>query len=239
MYAGKLVGLSALHQDLLARLKRVAQTDAEILITGPSGVGKELYARYAHASSRRAAASFVAVNCENLSAELLENEIFGHVRGAYTGANLDGAGLAAAAEGGTLFFDEVDCLPRASQDISGGIALGEYASRLLGFARVSIERVLRRHFTSVQPNAPLVIADNDIQVIGPEMQGEPTPPAPEPPIQTAPLNTAVVPVREVNPVLPEPRRSLANGVPVPIHLVNTLLLAIILVLLVMQLALGS
>ncbi|MFO1119683.1 MAG: sigma 54-interacting transcriptional regulator [Rhodospirillales bacterium] len=85
-----------------------------ILITGQrrgKGVVRSLRAH----ERRRAGAAFVAVNCGNLGSELLENEMFGHARGAYTGANLAGAGLAAEAEGGTLFFDEVDSLPHVSQ----------------------------------------------------------------------------------------------------------------------------
>ena len=100
---------------LLERLTRIATTDAEILITGPSGVGKELYARHAHAASRRRDAPFVVVNCSNLNGDMLENEVFGHARGAYTGAHAAGVGLATAAEGGTLFLDEVDALPLPSQ----------------------------------------------------------------------------------------------------------------------------
>jgi DNA-binding NtrC family response regulator len=108
------VGSDCQH-ELLERLSRVAQTDAEILITGPTGVGKELYALHAHACSRRRDGPFVVVNCSNLGGDLLENEIFGHARGAYTGAHAAGEGLASAAEGGTLFLDEVDSLPLSSQ----------------------------------------------------------------------------------------------------------------------------
>jgi DNA-binding NtrC family response regulator len=99
----------------LERLHRIAQTDVEILITGPTGVGKELYAQQAHAWSRRCSGPFVIANCSNLGADLLENEVFGHVRGAYTGAHSSGDGLASAAEGGTLFLDEVDTLALESQ----------------------------------------------------------------------------------------------------------------------------
>jgi DNA-binding NtrC family response regulator len=111
----RIVGRSKSHRTLLSTLQRVAQSTAEILITGPTGVGKELYAQYAHTSSRRREQPFVAVNCSNLSGELLENELFGHARGAYTGAQTTASGMAAAAEGGTLFFDEVDTLPAPCQ----------------------------------------------------------------------------------------------------------------------------
>ncbi len=104
------------HQRaVLAKLARVAETDAEVLITGPSGVGKELYAAYTHNRSLRRSRPFVTVNCSNLSSHLLENEIFGHARGAYTGAHAAMTGIAASAEGGSLFLDEVDTLPSASQ----------------------------------------------------------------------------------------------------------------------------
>jgi two-component system response regulator AtoC len=78
-------------------------------------VGKELYARYVHQCSPRRQAAFVPVNCGALPADLLENELFGHVRGAFTGARLHSEGLVAAADGGTLFFDEVDALALISQ----------------------------------------------------------------------------------------------------------------------------
>jgi two-component system, NtrC family, response regulator GlrR len=103
------------QRELLERLARVAQTNAEILITGPTGVGKDLYAVFAHNRSRRRTGPFVVVNCSNLTGDLLENEIFGHARGAYTGAHAAGDGLAASAEGGTLFLDEIDALPKTSQ----------------------------------------------------------------------------------------------------------------------------
>ncbi len=100
---------------LLERLATVARCSAEILILGPSGVGKELYAAYIHAKSPRAAKPFVVVNCANFSAEMIENEIFGHARGAFTGAVTSVDGIAAAADGGTLFLDEIDALPLPCQ----------------------------------------------------------------------------------------------------------------------------
>jgi DNA-binding NtrC family response regulator len=105
-----LVGRSAVHRRLVDQLTRVASTDAEILITGPTGTGKELYARLAHAASRRASYPFVAVNCGSLAHELLENELFGHVGGAFTGARPKSIGLVQAAEHGTLFLDEINSL---------------------------------------------------------------------------------------------------------------------------------
>ena len=105
-----LVGRSAAHRQLVDQLTRVAQTDAEVLITGPTGTGKELYARLVHERSRRADRSFVPVNCGTLAHELQENELFGHVGGAFTGAKPNSVGLVQAAEGGTLFLDEINSL---------------------------------------------------------------------------------------------------------------------------------
>jgi DNA-binding NtrC family response regulator len=111
----EIVHASESQRVLLERLDRVAPTDAEILISGPSGVGKELYAAYVHERSARRDKPFVAVNCANLSEDILENEIFGHARGAFTGAQSSAHGIAATADGGTLFLDEIDALPMACQ----------------------------------------------------------------------------------------------------------------------------
>jgi DNA-binding NtrC family response regulator len=110
-----LIGVSAAHHQLLEQLARVAVTDAEVLLCGPSGVGKELFARYVHEHSRRSDTAFVTINCGALPGELLENEMFGHVAGAFTGAQPRTQGLVAEAEGGTLFFDEVDALTPSNQ----------------------------------------------------------------------------------------------------------------------------
>ena len=93
--------------SLLDLARRVAPTDCNVLITGESGTGKELFARYLHAHSERAAGQFLAVNCGALHEELLANELFGHEKGAFTGATGGKPGLIEAATGGTLFLDEV------------------------------------------------------------------------------------------------------------------------------------
>jgi two-component system response regulator GlrR len=108
-------GKSTIHAHLLELVASAATTDAEVLIHGPSGVGKELYARRIHELSARARAHFVPVNCGAIPAELFENELFGHAGGAFTGARTRSAGLVAEAHRGTLFLDEVDALPLASQ----------------------------------------------------------------------------------------------------------------------------
>jgi NtrC-family two-component system response regulator AlgB len=94
---------------------KAAPSDAALLLRGESGTGKGVLARAIHARSARAAGPFVTVHCPSLSGELLESELFGHVRGAFTGAVRDTVGKVAAAEGGTLFLDEVGELPPALQ----------------------------------------------------------------------------------------------------------------------------
>jgi NtrC-family two-component system response regulator AlgB len=91
--------------------RQVAPTDATVLIRGETGTGKGVLARAIHAWSRRAGKPFAVVSCPSLSAELLESELFGHVRGAFTGAVRDNPGRIAATEGGTLFLDEIGDLP--------------------------------------------------------------------------------------------------------------------------------
>jgi two-component system, NtrC family, response regulator GlrR len=115
MQQSSLVGVSAAHQRVISLLARVAPTDAEVMVRGPSGVGKELYARYVHGCSKRSAQPFVAVNCGAIPSSLFENEFFGHAAGAFTGARRNADGLLAEAEGGTLFLDEVDALAKHDQ----------------------------------------------------------------------------------------------------------------------------
>lgn len=110
-----ILGRSPVHARLLALVAAAATNDAEVLIQGPSGVGKELYARLIHQQSARASHPFIPVNCGALPPDLFENEFFGHVGGAFTGARARNRGLVAAAEHGTLFLDEVDALPLANQ----------------------------------------------------------------------------------------------------------------------------
>ncbi len=105
-----LIGESKAHRSLLATINRIACTDAEVLISGPTGVGKELYARHLHQIGQRKGAKFVAINCGALPSDLFENELFGHVSGAFTGARPHSEGLISEAENGTLFLDEVNSL---------------------------------------------------------------------------------------------------------------------------------
>jgi len=110
-----LVGRSPAHQKLLAQIRRVAPADVEVLLSGPTGVGKELYARLLHKLSPRSAEAFVPVNCGAVPSDLFENELFGHVGGAFTGARPRAEGLVTEADRGTLFLDEVDSLAPAAQ----------------------------------------------------------------------------------------------------------------------------
>jgi NtrC-family two-component system response regulator AlgB len=98
-------------QRAVSLARQVAPTDASVLIRGETGTGKGVVARAIHAWSRRAGKPFAVVSCPSLSAELLESELFGHVRGAFTGAVRDNPGRIAATEGGTLFLDEIGDLP--------------------------------------------------------------------------------------------------------------------------------
>jgi len=110
-----MIGDSPALREVVRVIRRAAPTDATVLITGESGTGKELVARALHDESRRRTGPFIALNCSALPGELVERELFGHVRGAFTGADKDGEGLFEAADGGTLFLDEVGDLAPAAQ----------------------------------------------------------------------------------------------------------------------------
>ena len=114
-YAQGLIGRSAAFQSMLAVVARVAPTMATVLLLGESGTGKELVAQAVHESSTRAHKPLVVVDCASMPENLFEYELFGHERGAFTGANTARGGLVEAAGGGTLFLDEVGDIPLAIQ----------------------------------------------------------------------------------------------------------------------------
>jgi len=125
----QLIGNSPKMQEVFKMIERVADTDSTILILGESGTGKELVARALHFNSRRQFAPFIPINCSALPENLLESELFGHCKGAFTGAINDKKGLFQEADGGTIFLDEISSMPPVLQ------------SRLL---RVLQEREVRR-----------------------------------------------------------------------------------------------
>jgi two-component system, NtrC family, nitrogen regulation response regulator GlnG len=110
-----LIGRSAAMQEIYRLLARLMQTDLTVLITGESGTGKELVARALHDYGKRRAGPFVAINMAAIPRELIESELFGHEKGAFTGANARSAGRFEQAEGGTLFLDEIGDMPMEAQ----------------------------------------------------------------------------------------------------------------------------
>ncbi|NOJ26087.1 sigma-54 interaction domain-containing protein [Vibrio coralliilyticus] len=108
---GMLVGSSRPMHNLYRTLRRVAKTDANVLIIGESGAGKELVAQTIHLASDRKEQPFIAINCGAISPELVDSELFGHEKGAFTGANRTHQGVFKQAEGGTLFLDEITEMP--------------------------------------------------------------------------------------------------------------------------------
>ncbi len=111
----ELIGESQVMQAMFAKLMRIADSEATVLLTGESGAGKELAARAIHHFSRRGKRQFVAINCSAMPEALLEDELFGHVKGAFTDAQTERKGLFLEADGGTLLLDEIGELPLALQ----------------------------------------------------------------------------------------------------------------------------
>ena len=126
-----LVAKSPAMGPVLAMVRRAAASDATVLVTGDSGTGKEVVARAIHASGARGGARFVAVNCGAIPETLIESELFGHVKGSFTGATADHRGLFEEADKGTLFLDEIADLPLAMQ-VKLNRALQEHVVRPIG-----------------------------------------------------------------------------------------------------------
>jgi DNA-binding NtrC family response regulator len=111
----QLIGESTLFLEQMEKIPLVAKFNTNVLILGETGTGKELCARAIHYLSPRSSKTFMPINCGAIPVDLVENELFGHVRGAFTGAATSRKGLIEEAEGGSLFLDEVDCLPLLAQ----------------------------------------------------------------------------------------------------------------------------
>ncbi len=149
-----IVGSSEAMERVFDVIRKVADTEAAVLITGESGTGKELVARSIHANSSRRDAPFVAINCAAIPRDLLESELFGHVKGAFTGAVRDKTGKFQLAEGGTLFLDEVGDLPvelqpkllRALQEREvepvGGTKLQKLDVRIVSATNLDIDKAM-------------------------------------------------------------------------------------------------
>ncbi len=144
---GRVVGRAPALRELLTLVTRVAPTDATVLVTGESGTGKELIARAIHAGSRRSDTAFVPVNCAAITETLLESELFGHAKGAFTGAIRARRGLFEEADGGTLFIDEI-----------GETSLGFQAKLLRTLQEGEIRRV--GESTAVKVNVRVIAATN-------------------------------------------------------------------------------
>ncbi|HKK27641.1 MAG TPA: sigma-54 dependent transcriptional regulator [Gemmatimonadota bacterium] len=134
-YSG-IVARSSAMEDAVALAEKVARHPSTVLVTGESGTGKELIARLVHDLSPRKGAAFIPVNCGAIPENLLESELFGHVKGAFTGASSDRAGLFEEAHGGTLFLDEIGELPQNLQ-VKLLRALQEGEVRRVGSSRTS------------------------------------------------------------------------------------------------------
>ncbi|OCK42997.1 Fis family transcriptional regulator [Tenacibaculum soleae] len=111
----EMIGKSDAITHIKEIIEKVAATDARVLITGPNGTGKELVAHWLHEKSERVKASMIEVNCAAIPSELIESELFGHVKGSFTGANKDRAGKFEAANGGTIFLDEIGDMSLSAQ----------------------------------------------------------------------------------------------------------------------------
>ena len=153
-HGGRLIGNSVAFRKAYALMQKAAQTQVTVLLTGETGVGKERFARALHELSTRAEAPFIAVNCAALPSELVEAELFGVEKGAYTGAHAARAGRFERADGGTLLLDEVGELPLAAQakllrvlqegeiERVGGVVTRKVNVRLVAATNVNLEQAV-------------------------------------------------------------------------------------------------
>ena len=142
------LGVSPAFQRAMELARRVSMTDASVFITGESGTGKEMIAQYIHANSRRSSRSIVEVNCAALPEGLLESEMFGHVKGAFTGAVKDKVGLIETASGGTFLLDELIDMPKSIQ------------AKLLRVIQDGVVRRVGSSTTSAVANVRFISASN-------------------------------------------------------------------------------
>ena len=178
----RLVGVSAQMHELEEEIKRAARSDAKILVTGESGVGKEVVARLVHRYSARSARPFVAMNCAGVPDSLLESELFGHMRGSFTGAYRDKPGLLEQAHGGTMFMDEVGEMSLRMQALllrflEDGDIQRVGSERRTGTANVRIvaatNRVLLEHIASGAFREDLYYRLNVIHLLVPPLRDRP------------------------------------------------------------------
>ncbi len=158
--SGTIIGRSPAMQEVYKSIGRVAPTDATVMIRGESGTGKELVARFIHDYSRRSTAPFVAVNCLAIPESLLESELFGHEKGAFTGADARRIGRFEQARGGTLFLDEIGDIPPSVQ----GKILRVLQERV--FHRVGGEQILNadvRVMTATSRNVEQAVRDGQFR----------------------------------------------------------------------------
>ncbi len=154
-----IIGSSRAMRDVFKQIGRVSATDATVLITGESGTGKELVARSIHEFSRRKNAMFIAVNCGAIPENLVESELFGYEKGAFTGANAQKKGKFESANGGTLFLDEIGEMPLSAQvkllralqerkfERVGGTSLIAFDARIIAATNRDLEKeIAEKHF---------------------------------------------------------------------------------------------
>src|ERR1051325_5373387 len=143
------IGESPTLTEAIKLIPKLARCDASVFITGETGTGKEMFARALHYLSPRSGRPFIPVNCGAIPAELVENELFGHERGAFTGATSSARGLIHDADGGTLFLDEIDSLPLPTQ-----VKLLRFLQDRTAFGRRTFGLWPRRTPRSRRPSAP-------------------------------------------------------------------------------------